>query len=211
MSQFTYEKTDKQEQYETFEWDNVWIDHANDTTSGRVLYIGDSISCGTRHVATRRAGERILFDGFGTSKALDNPYFKDALSLFIRQQGRRDAVIFNNGLHGWHLDDDTAYKRHYEDMVRFLLEQFPDTPVAVVLTTYITNEQRHARVQRRNAAAVAIAEKYGLPVIDLYTVSHQAADLLSPDGVHFTQPGYEQLADAIIAAVKTLAPQIVTE
>ena len=66
-----------QPQYETYEWDNVWLDHAEDLSRRRVLYIGDSISCGSRHIATGQTCEEILFDGFGTSKALDNPYFKD--------------------------------------------------------------------------------------------------------------------------------------
>ena len=44
MSDFTLENRKNEVRYETFEWDNVWIDHANDKTTKRVLYIGDSIS-----------------------------------------------------------------------------------------------------------------------------------------------------------------------
>lgn len=208
MSEFTYETETKTTPLETFEWDNAWIEHAENTTTGRVLYVGDSISCGTRRVASAHTGLRILFDGFGTSKAVDNPYFKDALALFAKQLNRRDAVIFNNGLHGWHLKDDTEYKAYYEDMVKFLLAEFPDTPVAVVLTTYVDNPDRADRVIRRNQVATEIAEKYNLPVIDLYTVAKEAADLLSPDGVHFTQPGYEKLAATLVKRVTEIAPQL---
>ena len=73
MSEFTYENKDTNFELETFEWDNVWLDHITYPTLPRVLYIGDSISCGTRRVATIASGEKLLFDGFGTSKALDNP------------------------------------------------------------------------------------------------------------------------------------------
>ena len=62
---------------EMFEWDNLWIEHADKEDIKRVLYIGDSISCGVRQVATSISNGEIYFDGFGTSKALDNPYFKD--------------------------------------------------------------------------------------------------------------------------------------
>ena len=93
--------------YETYEWDNTWIEHADDSNRKRVLYIGDSISCGTRHIATNLTDCRILFDGFGTSKALDNPYFEDMLRLVAARESRRDAVLFNNGFHGFHLDDKT--------------------------------------------------------------------------------------------------------
>ena len=36
MSDFTYEATDVNVRYETYEWDNTWIDHANDQTAKRV-------------------------------------------------------------------------------------------------------------------------------------------------------------------------------
>ena len=196
MNGFTFEFEDRKEQLETWEWDNVMINHTEDTQSKRLLYIGDSISCGTRGVANEKQG--VHFDGFGTSKALDNPYFKPTLSLFARQQGRRDAVLFNNGLHGWHLDDATEYKEYYEDFVKYLLEEFKGTPIYIVLTTYYSNEKRVNRVVARNEVALEIAKKYDLPVIDLYTVSINNKDLLTEDGVHFTKAGYEKLEEKIL-------------
>ena len=158
MDGFTFEFEDRKEKLETWEWDNVMINHTEDTQGKRLLYIGDSISCGTRGVANEKQG--VHFDGFGTSKALDNPYFKPTLSLFARQQGRRDAVLFNNGLHGWHLDDATEYKEYYEDFVKYLLEEFKGTPIYIVLTTYYSNEKRVNRVVARNEVALEIAKKY---------------------------------------------------
>ena len=55
MSDFTLENGKNEVRYETFEWDNVWIDHANDKTTKRVLYIGDSISVGTRKELSKNA------------------------------------------------------------------------------------------------------------------------------------------------------------
>ena len=110
MSDFTYETENRSNRYETYEWDDMWIDHANETDRKRAAYIGDSISVGTRRIATARTNEEILFDGFGTSKALDNPYFKDSIRLFFKQLPNVDTVLFNNGLHGWHLNDETEYK-----------------------------------------------------------------------------------------------------
>ena len=89
MSSFTYETENRCERLETYEWDNVWWEHADTEGVPRVLYIGDSISCATRRTATGAAGETIFFDGFGTSKALDNPYFADSIRLF---RGSREAV-----------------------------------------------------------------------------------------------------------------------
>ena len=113
---------------ETYEWDNVWWEQTNKTDTPRVLYIGDSISCGTRRKATEISKEQLLFDGFGTSKAVDNPYLIDSIRLFAKQQGNRSAILFNNGLHGWHLQDETEYKQYYEKMIQFLINEFSGTP-----------------------------------------------------------------------------------
>ena len=202
MDTFTYQK-ENSAKFETFEWDSVWIEHADEPDRKRVLYIGDSISCGTRLIATAQTGKQILFDGFGTSKALDNPYFKDALHLFATQQGQRSAVLFNNGLHGFHLDDETEYRDHYEEMVRFLLKEFGATPVYIVLTTHIADTAQNQRVILRNRAAREIAKKYDLPVIDLYAVTEQIPDQLT-DGVHLTEAGYNALAAEIVKSLGNL-------
>jgi hypothetical protein len=85
MSDFTYEHNDIKTPLETYEWDNTWWDHAGTEGVPRVLLIGDSISVGTRRVATATAEEKIYFDGYGTSKALDNPYFlhKNSKALVV--------------------------------------------------------------------------------------------------------------------------------
>jgi len=204
MSKYTYEFENRNERLETYEWDHVWLDHATTEGTPRVLYVGDSISCATRRVATAVAENTILFDGFGTSKALDNPYFADALSLFAKQEGERRVVMFNNGLHGWHLEDETEYAEGYERMIQFLLKEFEGTPVVLLLTTHVTNAERDQRVMARNRVVSALAEKYHLPVVDLYSLTLKHEDLLSPDGVHFTKPGYQVIADELIKTVRSL-------
>ena len=208
MKDFTYEETDRKEQYEKYEWDNLWIDHADDLSLRRVLYIGDSISCRAGRAATLLAKEKILFDGFGTSKGIDNPHFKESIKLFAKQEQRRDVVIFNNGLHGWHLKDDTQYRYYYEEMIRFLLTEFKNTPLAVVLTTVTANKERNERIIIRNHAAREVADKYGLPIIDLYTPTSEATELLSSDGVHFEPEGDKLLADKIIQSILKFFPSI---
>ena len=204
MSSFTYERHEIKQALETYEWDNVWIDHANDLTTPRVLYVGDSISCGTRRIATQMANDRIYFDGFGTSKALDNPFLCEALFLFAKQQPKQDAVIINNGLHGWHLDDEVEYPQHYRATLARILDFFGNKPVFLVLTTSVADAEREKRVQKRNQAVLDIAKDQNLPVIDLYSVSVKYKSLRASDGVHFTQAGYEKLAEAIVDRVKSV-------
>ena len=50
--------------------------------------------------------------------------------------------------------------------------------------------------------ATAIANKYGLPIIDLYSASASDPSFLSGDGVHLTEDGYTMLAKTIIETVK---------
>lgn len=202
MKDFTYETEDKRETLETFEWDNVWIDHANDSVHARVLYIGDSISCGTRRIATEASGNEIYFDGFGTSKSIDNSYFRDSVSLFAAQLPKVEKIVFNNGLHGWHLEDSEEYGAHYDAMIKYLIERFENVPIFIALTTYVKDAERLKRVKVRNKVAVKIAEKHNLPVIDTYSVTEENMNLLCSDGVHFVKEGYEILAKTILEALK---------
>ena len=200
MSTFTYEYSTTTK-LETFEWDNTWIDHANDRECARVLYIGDSISCGVRKLCTERSKGKFLFDGFGTSKALDHPVFFESVRLFASQQPRRDLILFNNGLHGWHLNDQKEYAAYYERMIQTIRREYPQTTLYLVLTTAVADEATNLRVNARNAVALDLARQYALPTIDLYTVSEQFSFLRATDGVHYTKEGYEKFADCILSTV----------
>ena len=197
MSDFTYEKENNNSVLETYEWDNVWWEHTENTTAKRVVYIGDSISCGTRGFGTKLSDNKILFDGFGTSKALDNPYFKDSLSLFINQEKKLDAILFNNGLHGWHQSAE-EYNKKYGEMIEFI-KSISNAPIFIVLTTNLVNDvERNKIVIKRNEIAKKYADKFGLKVIDLYSTSVEYSNLHSEDGVHFVYEGYEKLAETIL-------------
>ena len=112
--------------------------------------------------------------------------------------------MFNNGLHGWHLDDATDYAKEYEKMLCFLLKEFEGTPIVLLLTTHVANEERDARVRARNRVVCELAEKYGLSVIDLYTVTKEHSELLGNDGVHFSKEGWQLLADVLVENVKEI-------
>ena len=198
----TYEFDNISSRLERYEWDNVWWEQMDNDSAPRVLYIGDSISCATRIIATRVADNKILFDGVGTSKAVDNPYFHKTIKTFAKQQYDRCAVVFNNGLHGWHLDDTTDYKKYYEKTVKFLLKQFKGSPIFLLLTTAVTDEERNQRVIARNSAVLEVAKKYDLPVIDLYTIVDKNREFISGDGVHLYEAGYELLAKAIVKEIE---------
>jgi lysophospholipase L1-like esterase len=203
MSDFTYEKDSQISELETYEWDNVWWEQAPKQNATRVLYIGDSISCALRRKATAISNDELLFDGFGTSKAVDNPYFLPSVKSFATQQRERRVVIFNNGLHGWHLTEE-AYGEHYKKLVTALKDEFSDSVIALVLTTAITDKERNERVKVRNEKVKEIAKELSLPIIDLNEVSAKNISLISGDGVHFTDKGYDVMATFLVDKVRKL-------
>ena len=155
-----------------------------------------------RTIATELSGYSMIFDGFGTSKGLDNPYYQSSLKAFAMQEPKRDAILFNNGLHGWHLEDTGDYLMHYDAMISFLLSEFPDTPVYIVLTTAITDPW-DCRVKVRNESAIKVAQKYRLPVIDLYAPIDANRHLVTPDKIHLTDDGYKLIARKILDTLST--------
>ena len=198
MSNFTYEYENTSRTLETFEWDSTWHEHTEDLTTPRVLYLGDSISHATRKALNELAQGKLLFDGLASSKAIDNPCLEETILLFAKQQPHRKEILFNSGLHGFHLSDEGEYAEHYEQKILFLKHSFPEARLTLLLTTAVADAERDARVQARNRAVLRLAEKYSLPVVDLYSLSQAHANLRSDDGVHWQAEGYRLLARAIL-------------
>ncbi len=200
---FTYEKNDTNHILETYEWDNIWFEHAENTDTPRILAIGDSISCGWRTALNRYyAGSRYV-DGFGSSKALDNPYLLPCIELMAAQQPNRGTVLVNNGLHGFHLSVDD-YRDGYQKLLTALKERYPDCRIFVLLTTPVRDEsdltelaKRTEDVIERNFAAIDVAERLELPIIDLFTPLLHKPQLFANDGVHLSEAGYDLLAEII--------------
>ena len=112
-------------------------------------------------------------------------------------------ILFNNGLHGWHLDDETEFKEHYERLLNFLLEEYKGTPIMLVLTSSVTDEYRNNRVIVRNNVTKELAKKYNLGIIDFYAMTHGCSHF-TEDGVHLTNEGYCKLAGEIVDKIKHL-------
>lgn len=186
----TYEFGDIKNSLEKYEWDDVWHEQTDISDKYRVFYIGDSISRGIRRRITAVSDGEILCSGYATSKGLDNPFFKDMIRMSLAGN-KYDTVLFNNGLHGWHLSEG-EYAERYDEMVDFLLNEL-GLPLRIVTTTK-TNDAHAARAEARNAEALAVAKKYGVQTVDLYSASAKIFDSLRDDGIHFSDEGYDELA-----------------
>ena len=198
---YTFEAEKRTSPLENFEWDEVWWEQLNSGVGKRIVYIGDSISCGTRRIATAVSENKYLFDGFGTSKAIDNPFLIPSLSLFLAQMKEYSAVLFNNGLHGWHLNEED-YCKYYKEVI-IALKEMINAPLFILLST---DNQKHPgindRILQRNAGVRKIAEELELPVIDLYEVAIEYNNLHSDDKVHFTRDGYTKIAEKILKTLE---------
>ena len=102
------------------------------------------------------------------------------------------------------MNDETEYRHYYEKAVQFLVQEFKNIPIFIVLTTSVQKEEREKRVKIRNNVAIQIAKQYNLPIIDLYTVSSEFSELRSADGVHFSRDGYIKFADQILSDISNI-------
>lgn len=201
MNKFTYETVDNKGKLETYEWDNIWWEHTEQENVQRILYIGDSISCGIRPHLNACVEGQIFFHGIGTSKAVDNPFLMQTVELFAKQPGDYKVILFNNGLHGWHQEDESEYKENYKKSIISLKKIFPDSRIVIVMTTCVSDEKQNVRIRKRNESARGVAEEEKLDIIDLYAVSEKCKNMISVDGVHFDGEGYLEFAKYILKQI----------
>ena len=209
MGRFTYEDVKPENQkLETYEWDNIWWEHAPDTEKKRVLIVGDSMTCGYRDVVNKVFDGEMFADGYGSSKAVDNPFLIPALDLMIAQSNC-SMILFNNGLHGFHLSVE-EYKKYYLKIIDHFREAYPDKKIVIILTTPTREKDNLENIDKertqnaidRNKAAKEIAEKYGLGVIDLFSVLIDADYRLWRDIVHLTAAGNDILGKFVADYIK---------
>ena len=207
---YTYEEENLKRNLETYEWDDIWWEHAPDKEKPRMLVIGDSISCGYRRLVTAEMEEKLYVDGLATSKAIDNPSFKSLIDYVSSQHENIKIVQFNNGLHGWHLSDD-EYAEFYEKMIDIILACYNDAKIVIALTTPVRDksdlnnlDDRNKRVLRRNEIALSIAKEKDIPVNDLYSLICDKPHLWTADGVHLKEDGYRIIAKHTANLVKNI-------
>lgn len=192
---------------EDIEWTQYWAEN-NSRSLPRILLIGDSISVGYRRPVYERISDSLCAVTVSTSKALDNSSFFGEIKFIAREEGfDYSAVHFNNGLHGFHLST-AEYAELYEKAVRLLIEEFPDAAKVLATSTPYTSggdnlsfDEKNDIVKARNEVVFSVAEKYGLTVDDLYSVTVGNPGIKCGDGVHFHDEGYEILADSVVSSV----------
>ena len=191
---------------EPFEWIHSWLDHTDKSDRPRVLLIGDSICNGYEETVRKLLDGEFYVDYLATSHSVDSDFYR-AMVGGIAKASKYDLIHYNFGLHGFHMDRE-AYRKNYEEM---LTELMSSAPVELALSTIVyepgnakLDERQTPAAKERNEVVLSLAEKYHLPVDDLWTVSvNIPMDGRSDDGIHYVDSGWETLAAAVADSIRS--------
>ena len=184
---------------EEVEWCNIrWFDGTD--TGKRVMLIGDSITLGYGNVVCRELKKCGIHTAWlCTSKSIDNPSLRKEIE-YAMSEYPIDLIHFNNGLHGWHLNENT-YADALEDMLMWLKETYSNTKLIFASTTQSTrNAYEHEQIKKRNQKALEIVERQKICVDPLAETADTCSEFLT-DGVHYQEDGYEILGKTAAACI----------
>jgi hypothetical protein len=192
-------------------------------TRPKVLIIGDSISLGyTPYVKQLLASDAELVHSEGNSEDSNNGVRN--VENWIGSK-KWDVISFNFGL--WDLcyrmpgpitfqnrnkvDGTIAVPlAQYEQNLSRVAARLKATGAKVIFqnTTFVPNNEpgRYAAdVSRYNQVAAAVMKRYDIPVNDLSAVSAKLpAQMYESDtDVHYTEPGYAELAKSVAASIRS--------
>jgi len=190
---------------EKIDW--TWSDHSDtlDPRLPNVLLLGDSI---TRayfpEVAKRLAGKANVYL-FATSCSSGDPRLNQQLHLYFETAPAFRAIHFNNGMHGWDYSE-TAFAAGLPGMIRELKKERRGSLLIWSTITGVRKDNSqgatNARIDARNAAALALMKRDGIPVDDQHALmeSHQDLHL---DDVHFNDRGSDLEGDQAAASIES--------
>lgn len=190
----------------------------------RVLLLGDSISMGyTARVRELLAGKANVHRP--AENCFDSGNGLKKLDAWLGS-GRWDVVHFNFGLHDNKYVDASGRivtgpdqgkvvttPGQYEKNLRELITRLKKTGATLVaVTTTPVPAKSNGRVEGSeiayNAALARVAKETGIAVNDLhaFVVKHPDSQQL-PNNVHFTEKGYDQLAQVVAAKIEAALPK----
>ncbi len=186
---------------ENIEWSNMRWNNATDSSKPRVLLVGDSIVVGHADKVHKLLEDKVCVDYYATAKCVSDVDYMPELDYLLSRNDYA-LVIFNNGLHGWDIDD-TVYSQNLKETLSSLKQKRKkvawrtSTPIREKGNLEQPEARRTPRLLKRNADAMKIAEELGLAILDLYTPMDKAPELFSQDAIHFTAEGQDVQAAQI--------------
>ena len=205
----TYELENKNN-YERIEWDDIWRENAPQQNSKRILLIGDSISHQCREKLNASFNGEINVDLLATSKSVADTAFPVLIDYMCAQYDRYDVVIFNNGLHGFYLDNE-GFEENYRKLINHICEKFSKSKILISLSTTVRNPENINEFLPKNDICIArnniarkIAKEQDIECLDYYSLVCDRPDLISPDGIHLNEDGVNLLVETCSEKVRSL-------
>lgn len=191
---------------EEIEW--TWSDHSAtlDPKLPNLLLVGDSI---TRayfpEVAKRFAGKANVYL-FATSCSSGDPRLTQQLHLYFETAPTFRVIHFNNGMHGWDYSE-AAFMAGLPGMIRELKKESHGSRLIWATITPVRKDNSegatNARIDARNALALAVMKHEGIPVDDQHALMEGHEDL-HLDDVHFNDKGSEIQGDQAAKSIEGL-------
>ena len=172
--------------------------------------VGDSISIGyTPFVKKMLEGKASVEHNPGNGGPTSNgvAHIQEWL-----KDGNWDVIHFNFGLHDLKIMENGKHQVSLEDYEKNLdtiigaMKKSRAKLVFATTTPVPEGKQNPVRltadVPRFNAAALRVMERHNIAVDDLYGVAmKRSVEIQRPNNVHFTDPGYEELAKPVVESI----------
>lgn len=188
---------------ESTEWTHIWIPDAKMNDKPYILLIGDSITMQYQSQVTKALKDKAYVGYITTSLSVADPLYPTLLT-YILSLRKYNIIHFNNGLHGKPYTNE-AYAAGYEKAIKLIKKNQPDAKIVLVSSTPIklhADPSLQKTVIQRNTIVKKLAEKYALPLNDLYT-EMKDKDTLHKDKFHYKKEGSNVLASNV---TKTVLP-----
>ena len=202
MNYQDYQLASSSRKREAIEWSDTRHYNAPDRESPRVLLIGDSICNGYHGGVRERLKDCVNISYWVSSKCVtDNDYLREL--NYMLESYPYDLILFNNGCHSLSTDKK-EWAEAYDKAIRFIRDKVPAVKLTVVCTTPLKVPERNEIVKEMNVIAKAAAEKYGVPVLDLFTPFDPLdREVYWGDCFHLKENGRELLADRVAEHIRS--------
>lgn len=179
----------------------------------RVLIIGDSISTQgyTKYAAETLKDEMLLHQASSSAETTRNGLVK--LDAWLAEAGGDwDIVHFNWGL--WDLRSQGTHVplAEYTANMEKLVAHLKKTKATLIFATTTPvppkngYKRRDSDVQAYNAAALAIMQREGIAIDDLYSfIKPTLAKHQRKNNVHFNQAGYKRMGESVVTSLRAAA------
>ena len=197
--------------FESIEWCDLWISHANETNLPRVLLIGDSITRAYYPEVEKNLAGKVYVGRLASSAFISDPILLKEIAMVLDQY-KFDVIHFNNGMHGWQ-HSEAEYEKAFPKFLKVIQAHAPHakliwantTPLKVSPNAPAGNQTvaTDERIAARNIIASKFVRAAGISIDDLNTPMRGHPEYHS-DNIHFGGQGITIQAAQVAAAIEPL-------